>query len=1122
MALSVADLNNAELDTIHLAELVTSNSPTSTDRLAQTKKTWKGIVDELEAEAAITETWQNAQVAETAASVSEAARDASMITADVSTDYNTVFAATAIGAQFTVVYPDGRIVRYKKIDATTSSPQVTYYSASAIANMVNPPVDPATYVMDLLLGRTSGWAVDANEPNVDLAVQVKDPGTPANNFLGPLYTFLTPTTAFPTPKLVAQADGSYKYAPHNDLLRSGDYSVATGTAWAKVAMTPTAGKIGSDGVTADATLLTTTGTSANINQNVTVLAGFYRTHGFEVQAGTSPYMWIETGDTAVTKTVWFKMSDRTVGTVEAGVTHTISSLDENGVPYENAGTFYIAQTRKTVGTSVNIKIGFSETDNSKVTVVGRTGTISRARTHRGVKRLAYLATTTAAARGIPYEYKNGRQRLRIDGASTIRSRSGDDLTVAPWVGGTGLTAALDATGPHGEPSSSLTVTVADGYITQAVTSAGTAQTFYMLARRRTGVGRWYMSNDNGATWKDISADVGVAGGAFKIAYNKSVLANPTIRIRGETLTDVLEVSMAEVAATTHVPPPVPVAAADFTISIDNYRVPITRFPYNAAGTTFYVSGYFTPTAKVSAANRSRIGFVGAGSAMNTIDITTQLTGSIRLEHDTHDGTSRITNIGNLDDTAEGGGQVQIQYSIAPNDYSVAYNGNAAWWSPIPGNIVVTDFYLNFNQTFWLDKMVVVPEHISDRRDDLRKWNLDETEPNVNTRLKASAFQYKFGDDPTVTTSRIPSMEPLYEHGDVAGFISIWGQKHNPGYDVEHPQRMVRMHWEYNRVTKVLASMYPTPGVLLQTAGWATDADGGVQGYLPIKVWDGKWKGRMLVQFMKQDAALGSDARNIYTMLSDDNGYTVGAYTKVLDKFDFIGALSGFLANGENSTYVWVTEGADKGRLYVPLNVNNNSHGVMWTDDFKDTGDGTGTHWSYTPAPGRIAATGNLLEDGITPMGTLSEPSLSVYPDGTLVMLMRNTGSGIVAYTKSTDGGLSFSYPIITKGDNISWNVNTGSLQMDPQGQTGRYGSIMIARATNNGRSGHKIQKITEPTFTLNAANNYEVFPSEIFVGYSPVKKLFDDDKLYVIDAEKNPTSSGNAYESHQLVVFEYE
>lgn len=64
---NVADLQNAKLDVDHIADLATSPAPTATDRLGQTKKTWSGIVEELEAEAAITETGLNRSAAEGAA-----------------------------------------------------------------------------------------------------------------------------------------------------------------------------------------------------------------------------------------------------------------------------------------------------------------------------------------------------------------------------------------------------------------------------------------------------------------------------------------------------------------------------------------------------------------------------------------------------------------------------------------------------------------------------------------------------------------------------------------------------------------------------------------------------------------------------------------------------------------------------------------------------------------------------------------------------------------------------------------------------------------------------------------------------------------------------------------------
>lgn len=51
-AITVTDLNNAKLDVDHIAEVATSTASTSTDRLGNTKKTLKGVLDYIETEAA--------------------------------------------------------------------------------------------------------------------------------------------------------------------------------------------------------------------------------------------------------------------------------------------------------------------------------------------------------------------------------------------------------------------------------------------------------------------------------------------------------------------------------------------------------------------------------------------------------------------------------------------------------------------------------------------------------------------------------------------------------------------------------------------------------------------------------------------------------------------------------------------------------------------------------------------------------------------------------------------------------------------------------------------------------------------------------------------------------------
>lgn len=987
--------------------------------------------------------------------------------------------------------------------AAVSNAQRAEAALLQIYDLANITIDPATYLSELLAGYVNGITVDATNPNKNLAVQVKDTVTPANTYLGPMYGFLA-TTNFLGVKFIQKADGTLQWVDHNDVLQAETFTSAS---WTKLTCTPTAGSVGPDGTTNNATSLAATAAASNVSQNVTVLANMMRTWGFVVKAGTSAFCFIETSDSAVVKRAWFNLTTGATATVEAGVTAAVSNTFPDGTPMA-AGWYWVSMTRRTVGTSVAIKLGLCDADNSTVTVSGRTLLATRAQGYRGTRRLGYLVTTTATVKGIPYDWSNGEQQLALDVAVNYRGRWGDDMTNAAWTA-TNITPAQNATGPHGEACSSITSTAANGTIIESVTSAGTVQNFHAWVRRKTGTGTLEMTVDNGSTWSDVTAQIGAAGGLYLPVYKRGALANPTVGFRIGTSGDAFEVALANVSATWHLPPPFPSAAIDNTSITDAFAVPFTKFP-TATSMTMYADIVVPASNAGAASTRNKIGFTGAGSNVATVDVNPQTSGMLRLEHQTHDGVSHITPFGSMD---TGPGRLQIQHRVTPNDYAICYNGNAVWWNPDPGVVTNTQMVITVAQRIFLRRILVVPEAIADRDDTLRTWHLDAAGQNVNTGIQATAWNYKFGDDPTVLTSRIPSVEVLYETGDKAGFVCVWGQKHNPGLDSEHPQRMVSRKWEFNRVTGILTPTTPVMTVL-QTAGWATDSDGGVQGYTPFKIRFGKWRGRLGMLYVKQDGpgALASDARNIYCMYSDDNGTTYTAGVKVVDKATFIGATPGFVCTGENSTVFQLEDGPHAGRVYASFNMNNQEHGVMWTDDFTDAGDGSGAHWSVTPSPGRVPNDAGVI-------GTLTEPAVSFWPDGTIVIMFRNSGGGDVAWSKSVDWGNSFSAVVECGGDNLAWNVNCGFLQDDPLGLFGKYGRLICARATLNGRSGHKIQEAFDASMSW--GRNYRVFGEPSYVGYCPTKKLFRDDNLYAINAERNPTTSGNYKESHLLVVFRY-
>jgi hypothetical protein len=106
-------------------------------------------------------------------------------------------------------------------------------------------------------------------------------------------------------------------------------------------------------------------------------------------------------------------------------------------------------------------------------------------------------------RGI--KYLNPQPALLHEPATTNLATNPRDFTNAAWVK-TNATAAKTATGTDGatNSASTLTATANDGTALQTVTSASANRISGAFVKRRTGTGAIYMTQDNGATWTEIT------------------------------------------------------------------------------------------------------------------------------------------------------------------------------------------------------------------------------------------------------------------------------------------------------------------------------------------------------------------------------------------------------------------------------------------------------------------------------------------------------------------------------------------------------------------------------------------------------------------------------------------
>lgn len=117
-----------------------------------------------------------------------------------------------------------------------------------------------------------------------------------------------------------------------------------------------------------------------------------------------------------------------------------------------------------------------------------------------------------------------------------------DLSLAAW-NKSMMTAVKNAVGIDGvaNAASSVTATLAFGTVLFATTAAALARTFQAWVSRKAGYGRVWMTGDGGASWTDITAQVGPA---YKRVSIPVTLANPSFGFMLENSGDAINVDSA--------------------------------------------------------------------------------------------------------------------------------------------------------------------------------------------------------------------------------------------------------------------------------------------------------------------------------------------------------------------------------------------------------------------------------------------------------------------------------------------------------------------------------------------------------------------------------------------------
>lgn len=904
----------------------------------------------------------------------------------------------------------------------TASGQVFYVPHSTIANMLVQYRNVAGVATDtgrrfnqttgeelgtaisLLDTETEGIAIDATSDDTSVQVKVIDLATPANNYQGNLLSFLV-STCFTAPKMVTLADGTLGWSDHN--LFRNDAVLNTGD-WGLVGVTASAPSGGLS------TLTVTVSPGSAWQQANVVNRGYYHTATYICKAGSSPYVYIRFETTVGNKYAYFKLTDGTLGTADAGVTSHIYTTAEDGVTALAAGEYRIVATYQhpTAASTLKAHYGLADADASTAVTVGRTSLVRRSMLNWGIRPVTgYLVTTTAPRYGLPYDWSKGGRRLLIEELQgRFESKYGDDLTQADWTK-TSCSAALTATGPHLEPCSTLTASGANATCLQSYTSVFTKTTFQAKVKRRTGTGSVYITVDGGSNWTDVTALINSTGYSTVYVHGTSSSVNMGFKIA--TNGDAIDVSLAVTMGASGNPLGSPMPTYDpgvggyYQRNVDTFRIATTKFHL---GSAFSVFADFETSADTGSTSEY-VGVLGA-SDFHFIK---------RADQNylyRHSFVSSVTYVNYANDNLTSALRVEGAMRVAANDLAISINGTGELYDPGPAVGTLTNIAAGGGpgQCF-LRRLLLVPRALAD--DSLRLWRYSGD--TADSRYLADLKVAKFKEIANTHLCREPGITVLRDEDDYSLLFVTNMQRYitaNPDSG-EAPARLMGSIFRFDKETEELTN---TTGLvtLQQQANW-TSGLGHLQGPLPFKFTYGANKGRLGMFFTQLDTVngrLSPDWRRIYYCYSDDNGTTWSATTMVYDP----GA--GFAAITVGSSNVaQITSGTYAGRILVPFYTNRSGGvdkaGILYSDN-------GGASWTAV----------------LTTLAG-SEGTLHALPgQSTLVLTLRQESSPWRTYATSTDGGATWSAAsnmTLTEGVNVAMALT----QNDPDGGNGLYGEQLL-------------------------------------------------------------------------------
>jgi hypothetical protein len=281
---------------------------------------------------------------------------------------------------------------------------------------------------------------------------------------------------------------------------------------------------------------------------------------------------------------YFDVQNGAVGTTAAGTTAAITSVGN--------GWYRCSITLTVAATTLYLSIGSASADGT-VSFAGDTAKgvyVWGAQLNLGSSALTYIPTTTAAVYSLPRDYNpttGAPLGVLVEEARTNLCLYSDDFTNAAWVK-VNVTPAKTATGPDGvaNSASTLTATLANGTVLQAITSASAARITSMFVKRRTGSGTVEVTQNNGVLWTAVT----VTANWTRVSVPSATILNPIVGVRIVTSGDAIDVALFQNENGAFITSPIPTTnnPLGVTRAADNISILTSAFPYSAtAGTSVF-------------------------------------------------------------------------------------------------------------------------------------------------------------------------------------------------------------------------------------------------------------------------------------------------------------------------------------------------------------------------------------------------------------------------------------------------------------------------------------------------------------------------------------------------------